>query len=96
MSAGEQRPIQAIRGHQGRFGLSADARDLAELTPDERTSADLAGSLLETGNLKGLIQAVKTGEQSTETAREVLNTLVELDPDRLVQIALDTLIDEPL
>ena len=65
-----------------------------ELTPAERASTELVRRLVSTGNLRPLVQAMRDGEQGPEDARVVLATLGELDRDRLVQIALDSLINE--
>jgi hypothetical protein len=66
----------------------------ADLTPAERKTTELVSTLIASGNLRPLIEALRTGDHGPEDARDALRTLVELDPDRLVQIALDTLITE--
>jgi hypothetical protein len=77
------------------------ARDLravddTELTPAERASVELAQTLVASGNLRPLIDALRNGDRGPEDARDALRLLADYDVDRLVQIALDTLITEYL
>jgi hypothetical protein len=65
-----------------------------ELTPAERATAELVAKLVESGNLRPLIDALRSGDRGPEEARDALRLLADLDVDRLVQIALDTLITE--
>ena len=68
--------------------------DDPELTPAERATIDLVAELVATGNLRPLVEALRQGERGPEEARDALRLLADLDVDRLVQIALDTLIIE--
>ena len=88
-------------GDEGRAPALERERDvrpeqhaLDELTPAERTSAELARAVVDAGHLGPLVEELENGEQRREGARVALRTLVELDPDRLVQIALDTPVDQ--
>ena len=74
----------------------ADLRlvDDPALTPAECSTIDLVSKLVATGNLHPLIDALRNGEHGPEDARDALRVLADLDVDRLVQIALDTLITE--
>jgi hypothetical protein len=65
-----------------------------DLTPGERATLDLVAGLVATGNLRPLIEALRNGDSGPEDARDVLRVLADYDVDRLVQIALDTLIRE--
>jgi hypothetical protein len=60
---------------------------------EERT-LKLVEALIESGNLHPIIVRLRTGETGPELARDALKVLSELDRDLLVQIALDTLIDQ--
>jgi hypothetical protein len=68
--------------------------DDSELTPQERATVDLVTRLVQTGNLRPLIEALRNGERGPEDARDALRMLADYDVDRLVQIGLDTLISE--
>lgn len=68
--------------------------DDSELTPAERSNVDLVQRLVATGNLRPLIEALRNGDRGPEDARDALRLLADLDVDRLVQVALDTLITE--
>lgn len=70
--------------------------DDSELTPAERANAELVRRLVATGNLRPLVEALRNGDTGPEDAREALVLLADLDVERLVQIALDTLISEYL
>jgi hypothetical protein len=63
-------------------------------TPAERATADLVNELVASGNLRPLVEALRNGDRGPEDARDALRLLADLDVDRLVQIALDTLIVE--
>jgi len=65
-----------------------------EATPEERETAELVKALRETGNLRPLVAVLRDGDGGGERARDALELLGELDPELLVQIALDTLIDD--
>ena len=65
-----------------------------EPTPAEHATVGMVGKLLASGTLEPLTQALESGEQGLVEARDVLRMLVEFDRERLVQIALDSLIDE--
>ncbi len=65
---------------------------LDDLPPDERSIAELAAQLRDSGNLHPLIARLRDGEVGPESARDALRTLAELDPDLLVQITLDGLV----
>ena len=64
------------------------------LTPAERASLDLVARLVATGNLRPLVETLRDGDRGPEDARDALRLLADFDVDRLVQIALDTLISE--
>lgn len=68
--------------------------DDPELTPEERATINLAAKLIHTGNLRPLIEKLRNENGGPEDARDALRVLADLDVDRLVQIALDTLIAE--
>lgn len=61
-----------------------------DMTAAERSSATLAGRLLDTGNLGPLIEEIREAAVGSGSARDALTVLVELDPHQLVQFALDT------
>jgi hypothetical protein len=64
------------------------------LTPEERDTAELIKVLRATGNLRPLVALLRGSDGGPESAREALLLLGELDLELLVQIALDTLIDD--
>lgn len=64
------------------------------LTAEERETLELVQNLVESGNLHPLIARLRARETGPERARDALKTLGELDLDLLVQLALDTLIDQ--
>lgn len=68
--------------------------DDPELTPADRATIDLVTRLVATGNLRPLIEALRNGGRGPEDARDALRLLADLDVDRLVQIALGTLVIE--
>jgi hypothetical protein len=63
-------------------------------TPAERETAELVKALRETGNLRPLIAVLRNTDGGTECARDALLLLGELDLELLVQVALDTLIQD--
>jgi hypothetical protein len=63
-----------------------------DLSAEERTTIELAGQLRDSGNLHPLIARLRDGEIGPERARDALRVVADLDPDLLVQIALDALI----
>jgi hypothetical protein len=65
-----------------------------KLTPAERATTELVQRLVATGNLRPLVEALRNGDTGPEDARDALRLLADYDVDRLVQIALDTLIAE--
>ena len=67
-----------------------------ELSSAESASIALVNELVATGNLRPLIDVLRSGDRGPEDARDALRLLAEYDVDRLVQIALDTLITEYL
>jgi hypothetical protein len=67
------------------------SEDVAE---EERRTADLVRALRATGNLHPLVAMLRLGDGGPERARDALLLLGELDLELLVQIALDTLIDD--
>jgi hypothetical protein len=60
----------------------------------DETTADLVSALKKTGNLHPLVQVLRDAHVGPERARDALRLLGELDLDLLVQVALDTLIDD--
>jgi hypothetical protein len=58
--------------------------------------AELVGELRSTGNMKPLIALLRGSDGGPEHARDALRLLGELDVDILVQLALDTLIEDYL
>lgn len=68
--------------------------DGAEVTPlDEDEVRRLLVDLRGDGNRQPLIALLRTGEVGPERVRGALRLLAEADPDLLVQITLDALID---
>lgn len=65
-----------------------------EPTAEERQTLELVQSLIESGNLHPLIARLRTGETGPERARDALKVLGDLDRELLVQLALDTLIEQ--
>lgn len=66
----------------------------AELTAEERETLDLVQDLIASGNLRPLIEQLRAGDTGPERARDALKVLGDLDLDLLVQLALDTLVDQ--
>jgi hypothetical protein len=64
------------------------------LTPEERATAELVKALRATGNLHPLVAVLRDPDGGPERARDALLLLGELDLALLVQVALDTLIDD--
>ena len=75
----------------GSVGLSVA---VDELTPTEHATVEMVRKLVASGTLEPLVQALRSGEQGLVDARDALRILVELDRERLVQIALDTVVNE--
>ncbi len=64
------------------------------LTEQEQEIAEIVGDLRATGNLRPLIDLLRGADGGPEHARDALRLLGELDVDVLVQLALDTLIED--
>jgi hypothetical protein len=54
---------------------------------------ELVVRLRDDGNLRPLVEMLRTGEIGPERARDALHVLGEWNVDLLVQVALDSLID---
>lgn len=67
-----------------------------DVSSDEQLTIDLVKDLQESGNLHPLIARLRDGEVGPEHARDALRVLFELDPDLLVQVTLDGLIEQYL
>jgi hypothetical protein len=67
---------------------------LDDLTPEDRATAELVAALTDTGNLRPLVAVLREGREGPERARDALRLLGELDLDLLVQVCLDTMIDD--
>lgn len=65
-----------------------------DLPVEERETLELAQDLVKSGNLHPLVARLRSGETGPERARDALRVLGDLDLDLLVQLALDTLIDQ--
>ena len=65
-----------------------------DLTADERGTLELVQDLIATGNLHPLVAQLRARGAGPERARDALRVLGDLDIDLLVQLALDTLIDQ--
>lgn len=63
-------------------------------TPQEVATAELVKALRTTGNLRPLVTVLRDDQFGPERARDALLLLGELDLELLVQVALDTLIDD--
>ena len=63
-------------------------------TPEDRETAELVKALRATGSLHPLVAVLRGGDGGPDRARDALLLLVELDPELLVQAALDTMIEE--
>jgi hypothetical protein len=63
-------------------------------TPEERATGELVNALRATGNLRPLVSVLREPDGGPERARNALLLLGELDVELLVQVALDTLIDD--
>jgi hypothetical protein len=70
--------------------------DPAERSQNEQEIAQIVGVLRATGNMKPLIALLRGSDGGPEHARDALRLLGELDVDILVQLALDTLIEDYL
>lgn len=65
-----------------------------DFSPEDRKTAELVKALRATGNLRPLVSVLRESDGGPERARDALLMLGELDLDLLVQVALDTLIDD--
>lgn len=65
-----------------------------ELSAEEAQTLELVSALISTGNLHPLVQRLREAQLGPERARDALRVLGDLDLDLLVQLALDTLIDQ--
>ncbi len=64
-------------------------------SPDhEQETAELVKALRASGNLRPLVGVLREPDGGPERARDALLMLGELDLELLVQVALDTLIDD--
>jgi hypothetical protein len=63
-------------------------------TPAERETAELVKALRATGNLRPLVAVLRNPDGGPECARDALLLLGELDLELLVQVALDTMIQD--
>jgi hypothetical protein len=70
--------------------------ELADDLPEDRGTVELAARLRDSGNLNPLIARLRDGQIGPESARDALHVLTEFDIDLLVQITLDSLINEYL
>lgn len=64
------------------------------LTDDERGTLELVQRLVDTGNLHPLVAQLRAGDHGPERARDALKVLGDLDLDLLVQLSLDTLVEQ--
>ena len=64
------------------------------LTRAEHAATELVQRLIATGHLGPLVESLRDGAHGHEDAREALRLLVELDPERLVQLALDSVVSQ--
>jgi hypothetical protein len=62
--------------------------------PEEFATAELVRALRETGNLRPLVAVLRSSDGGPECARDALLLLGELDLELLVQVALDTMIQD--
>jgi hypothetical protein len=62
--------------------------------PEEFATAELVRALRETGNLRPLVAVLRNPDGGPECARDALLLLGELDLELLVQVALDTMIQD--
>ena len=65
-----------------------------DFSQEERETAELVKALRSSGNLRPLVSLLRGSDGGPERARDALLMLGELDLDVLVQVALDTLIDD--
>lgn len=87
-------PRQASSGSCSAPGPVDVSVGVDELTPSERATVGMVRQLAASGTLGPLVQGLRSGEHGLVEARDALRTLGELDGERLVEIALDTLINE--
>jgi hypothetical protein len=67
-----------------------------EPTAEEREALALARRLIASADTGPLIASLRAGDGGPERARDALALLAELDPDLIVQVALDALIQAHL
>ena len=87
-------PVSALEEH-GLIMASPDHGswpELEQLTAHERTIVDVVAQLRANGESAPLTAFVQGGHEGLEHVREALEVLGELDPQLLVQVALDALI----
>ena len=70
----------------------ASGPELEQLAAHERMIVDLVAQLHDDGESAPLTALVHRGQEGLAHAREALEVLGELDPQLLVQVALDALI----
>lgn len=63
-----------------------------EPTDEERETLALVTGLRAYGDVAALVALVQGGDGGPERARDALTVLAELDPELIVQVALDALI----
>ena len=68
--------------------------DADDLSAEDREIVELVRKLRDTGDLHPLIALLRGADGGPTHARTALRVLADLDPDLLVQVALDHLIDE--
>ena len=84
--------VHATRAQAGGYAGRVASSDGP--TPEERATGDLVKAVRETGNLRPLVAVLRDPDGGPERARDALLLLGELDVELLVQVALDTLIDD--
>jgi hypothetical protein len=62
-------------------------------TAEERAALSLARRLVADGDTGPLVTSLRDGHDGPERVRDALTFLAELDPDLIVQVALDALIE---
>lgn len=82
------------------FGcVRVDARSVTaddQPTAEERAALTLARQLVADADIGPLIAALRDGDGGPERVRDALTLLAELDPDVIVQVALDALVQAHL
>ena len=93
----ENAPTPVPRGRPSTTVAVVSSKQVADLSGGaDHQVEDSVLALLAAGNLHPLIAMLQDGEVGPERARAALSALGELDPNFLVQIALDSLITEHL